>query len=311
MEVVRQLPEGWLEVRISSVLVVVAVLGMLVPTGPVEARPMAASITTSQADEAIFVELINRHRAANGLNRLRVEAELTEASRRWSGVMASDGVLRHAPDLSTGVSANWEVLGENVGVHVVHDLDALFRAFVDSPSHHANLVDPRFDAVGVGVVHADGKVWTTHRFMAVRGEPAATSVPPPPTTAPPTTAPPTTRAPTTAPPTTAPPTTAPPTTAPPTTAPPSTGTPTTGAPTTAPSTPPSPTTASPTAVPPLGASRSAETAAGSAPPRPASVSRPVAPPEPSTDSGAGSPIIDPLDHALLRAVLIDLARSGI
>jgi hypothetical protein len=127
-------------------------------------------------DEAAFVTMINDLRTAHGLNRLTVDRELTAQARHWSEVMASNDRLEHAGDLAAGITADWDVLGENVGVHTVHDLDGLFQAFVASPPHLDNLLDPRFDYVGVGVTTtASGKVWTTHRFMSV---PAPVAPPP-------------------------------------------------------------------------------------------------------------------------------------
>ncbi|MCP5032557.1 MAG: hypothetical protein GY939_12190 [Actinomycetia bacterium] len=212
-----------------------ALPALLIPGTPADAGSDPAT------DEAAFVAMINQLRSSRGLQTLRIDTELTTEARRWTSQMAASDQLAHAPDLSHGISADWEVLGENVGVHGVADLAALFQAFTMSPSHLDNLVDPRFDSIGVGVVHeADGTIWTTHRFMSVRQpavatpkptlghtvapvEPALapipelpltppTSLPPPPATTTTTTLPPAT---TTLPPTTT--TTLPPTTAKPTT----------------------------------------------------------------------------------------------
>ena len=128
--------------------------------------------------------------------------------------MAGQGRIFHTSNLSNGITANWVKLGENVGVGA--DVAVLFQAFVDSPTHYANLVDPRYTTIGVGVVVSGDRIFTAHRFMAV--EPVAPPPPPPPPpapTVPPTTAPPVTAAP----PTTAVPTTTPPVAAAPTTAP--------------------------------------------------------------------------------------------
>jgi hypothetical protein len=55
----------------------------------------------------------------------------------------------------------------------------LFDAFVASPSHYENLIDPGFGFIGVGVVYdGQGRMWTAHRFMAVGETPVTTSPPP-------------------------------------------------------------------------------------------------------------------------------------
>lgn len=148
-------------------------------------------------DEQLFVQLINQTRASAGLPALTVHPELTREARSWAASMAASDTLAHAGDITSGITAPWTVLGENVGVHGIENVQQLHDAFVASPGHYKNIVDSRFSYIGVGVVIAeDGKLWTTHRFMATAEVEATT----PPTTAPTTT---------TSPPTTSPPTTAP------------------------------------------------------------------------------------------------------
>jgi hypothetical protein len=172
--------------------------------------PSAGAVPDPGAAEAEFVARINQLRASKGLGALSVDGELTTLSRQWASTMAGHGRIFHASQLSAGVTSNWQKLGENVGVG--GDVATLFQAFVDSPSHYDNLIDPAYTRVGVGVVVSGDRIFTTHRFMGLAPAPPPPPPPPPPTTAAPTTVPPTTVPPTTAPPTTAPPTTAPPVT---------------------------------------------------------------------------------------------------
>jgi hypothetical protein len=162
----------------------------------------AATIADPVSAENDFIARINQLRASRGLGSLSVDPELTDQARRWASTMAGQGHIFHSGDLSVGITADWQKLGENVGVG--GDTATLFQAFVDSPTHLANLVDPVYTRVGVGVVLSGNRMFTAHRFMGLAPPP------PPPTTAPPTTAPPATVAPTTAPPTTVAPTTVPP-----------------------------------------------------------------------------------------------------
>lgn len=180
----------------------------------------AERAAASASDEQLFVQLINDLRSAKGLEPLASHPELTAEARSWTNHMAATDRLAHSPDMSSGISAQWSVLGENVGMHGVNDVSELFQAFVNSPAHYQNLVDARFNYIGVGVASTgEGKLWTTHRFMAApaptppttQAPPPTTIAPAPTTTVPPTTAPPTTAAPI---PTTAPPTTVTPETTP-------------------------------------------------------------------------------------------------
>ena len=125
--------------------------------------------------EAQFVSRINSLRASKGLRQLQVTSELTGVARRWTDRMVANGGISHNPNLGSQVSGNWTKLGENVGVG--YDVDGLMQAFINSPSHYRNLVDPDWTHVGVGVTYAsDGRIYTTHNFMAAgrrRGAAAA------------------------------------------------------------------------------------------------------------------------------------------
>ena len=108
---------------------------------------------------------INSLRASKGLGQLEVSGELVGVARNWTEKMVSNGDISHNPNLGSQVKGNWTKLGENVGVG--YDVDGLMQAFINSSAHYKNLVDPAWNYVGVGVVMTpDGRMWTTHNFMA-------------------------------------------------------------------------------------------------------------------------------------------------
>lgn len=151
-------------------------------------------------DEATFVSLINELRASQGLAPLSIDPELATTAGDWNEVLVNNGELSHAPDLADGITAKWSKLGENVGVASAGQTQELFDAFVASPSHYENLIDPEFTLIGVSVTYDDtGRMWTTHRFMATYEEGPAATVTTGTTVAPPTTAAPITQPPTSAP----------------------------------------------------------------------------------------------------------------
>ncbi len=131
-------------------------------------------------DEAQFVAMINEVRASEGLGTLEIDLELRTEARVWADQLRQDDELSHASDLSVGITSYWLKLGENVGVAPQDQIEALFDAFVASPDHYANLIDPDFTTVGIGVTYGDdGRIWTAHRFMATGADPA--TAPPTPT----------------------------------------------------------------------------------------------------------------------------------
>lgn len=146
---------------VAKLLLLLAVMAVsLTPATPIDAA--------ETDDEVAFVDLINELRTSQGLRALEVHPELIEPSRDWAEHLATTEDLVHAEDLTAGVSVYWVKMGENIGTAATGQTDQLFSAFVESPTHLENLLDPEFEYVGVGVFYGDdGRMWTTHRFMSV------------------------------------------------------------------------------------------------------------------------------------------------
>jgi len=122
-----------------------------------------AASAEPRSEEADFVARINALRTSQGLVPLTVDLHLTDIARNWSAKMAGDGAISHNPDLAAQVGGNeWRTLGENVGVG--SSVDWLENAFENSPHHYANLVDPDYRWIGVGVVDSGGQIWVTEDF---------------------------------------------------------------------------------------------------------------------------------------------------
>ncbi len=152
------------------------VLGLLVFSGS------AAIAYASPSEEAEFVSLINQSRSAAGLAPLTVHNDLVIGARKHTAAMIPTGTIFHSTSAElSSVTTGWAVLGENVGKGP--NPAVLHRAFMESPSHKANILGD-FDRVGAGVGHdAEGRVYVTVIFMRSASAPAPTTT----TTAPATT----------------------------------------------------------------------------------------------------------------------------
>ncbi len=148
--------------RSLSAALAALVLLLSVVAGP--AAPAGASIDGGA--ESQFVALVNQLRSSQGLGQLAVDGELTGIARDWAGTMASQGSIFHRSNLASGVTSEWTKLGENVGMGPSDAVSEIFDAFVESPSHYANLVDPSFSRIGIGVYVQDGTLYTAHEFLA-------------------------------------------------------------------------------------------------------------------------------------------------
>ena len=149
------------------------ILGLGISFFPAGAR--AATVS----DEAAFVAKINDLRASKGLPALQVNANLVAKARAWSAEMAAAGRIWHST-LSHGITEDWKKLGENVGMG--GSVDGLHKAFVASPGHYANLVEPAFGHVGIGIAMNGKTIYVTEVFMQLMPAKTAPVVTPPTTT---------------------------------------------------------------------------------------------------------------------------------
>ena len=133
----------------------------------------AAVAAASPGAEAEFVAAINQSRSAAGLAPLTVHGDLVAGARTHTAQMIPTGTIFHSTSGQlAAVTTGWSVLGENVGKGP--DVSVLHRAFMESPSHKANILGD-FDRVGVGVaLDAESKMYVTVIFMK-SSAPAATT----------------------------------------------------------------------------------------------------------------------------------------
>jgi len=89
----------------------------------------------------------NTARVSAGVAPLTVNAQLSAVAQAWANKLAAAGALSHNPALRTQVT-DWTVLGENVGL--AGDIPTVQAAFMHSPEHKANILDPRYTQIGVG-----------------------------------------------------------------------------------------------------------------------------------------------------------------
>ncbi|OGR04612.1 MAG: hypothetical protein A2284_16785 [Deltaproteobacteria bacterium RIFOXYA12_FULL_61_11] len=129
------------------------------PTAPVVAEETPPAAVGSNLDEDVLFDLINQHRASRGLSSLRHDPKLQQLARWHSADMAERRFFEHVAYetlLQRLEALELEVgrLTENIGSH--NDVRLVFAMFLQSAQHHANILEPSANAVGVGVASAGG-----------------------------------------------------------------------------------------------------------------------------------------------------------
>jgi uncharacterized protein YkwD len=110
---------------------------------------------------------VNASRAAAGLGPLRENSTLDVKADAWAQGMRDQCRIWHST-LSNGAPPEWRKLGENVGMG--GSIDQVHTAYLNSPGHRANILDPAFTQIGTAAVWGTCRgyrtVFTVHVFMA-------------------------------------------------------------------------------------------------------------------------------------------------
>lgn len=158
----------------TVLLAMVALLAVVLPM-----RPAGASAGSRAEVEHRLGQLINAERSANGITPLRIDVRLVSSSRSWSNDMVSSGVLAHDGNLADEVPAAATRWAENVARTEHADAAAaIHEFFMSSPGHRANVLDPRFTDLGVGVAKTGGSTYATQRFTEGAGASVNSAVEP-------------------------------------------------------------------------------------------------------------------------------------
>lgn len=107
---------------------------------------------------------LNEVRAAVALPGLTRTPELDAKAKAQADRMASRGTIFHSSNLASGVTEGWSSIGENVAL--AGSVDDAQRALEASPGHYANMVNPAFNQVGIGVTVRNGVTYVVQIFVS-------------------------------------------------------------------------------------------------------------------------------------------------
>lgn len=131
-----------------------------------------ASSVTIQAEAWQLMEMANQARAAAGAGPLKWDAALAAAARQHCLRMAAEGALSHQfpgePELGARAQvagAHFSLIEENVAV-APHPA-AIHDAWMHSPHHRVNLLNPDVNRVGIAVVAGPLGLYTVADYERV------------------------------------------------------------------------------------------------------------------------------------------------
>jgi uncharacterized protein YkwD len=128
-----------------------------------------------------FIAEVNTDRAASGLPALAVNGELSLLARQRSQQMLSTGVFSHYDASGNLVFAGllntagfpYSFAGENLAENNypwAQSLDIANTELMNSPSHRANILNSRYNEIGVGIAGpgSNGQYYYTQLFAQTR-----------------------------------------------------------------------------------------------------------------------------------------------
>lgn len=142
-------------------------INVLIQGSPVRAYNMDAL-------ENQVLALINAERLSRGLSALAADGQLSFAAKFHSGQQAKRGLAAHALGGVTAPTPSsrldyagydaWNLYGENVAVGFTSASEVV-TAWMNSPPHQANILDPNFTEIGIGVAADEfGNLYWTQVF---------------------------------------------------------------------------------------------------------------------------------------------------
>jgi hypothetical protein len=133
------------------------------------AEAVQSGTSTSLAEKRIFDEL-NHERASHGLAVLQWDQHAAGAARAHAQLMSENSKLSHRfpgegtlPERLGATGARFTVSAENVAQ--TDFIEDVHPALMTSSGHRANILSASYNAVGIGVVEKQGKIYVAQDFI--------------------------------------------------------------------------------------------------------------------------------------------------
>ena len=128
-----------------------------------------SSFASPSGPEKQLFDSVNRERAAEDLPPLQWDPTLAAAARRHNMRMAEERLIEHQysgedslRDRAASAGAHFSMVAENIAVG--QDAEAIHMAWMHSPGHRGNILDPQLTAIGIAAVNRRGYMFATQDF---------------------------------------------------------------------------------------------------------------------------------------------------
>ncbi len=155
--------------RVAPLIIIIAIAGGLsvYKSNAATQTQCLFCVDKTTEDEQFFA--VNAARRSVGAKSLSRRSCMDEVARKWSRTMSANNELSHntvnnAALIKSKCGYSWVSAGENVGYGGT-SVD-IFKAFMASPGHKANILNTKWDVVGIGSWrNSKGRLYITQLFM--------------------------------------------------------------------------------------------------------------------------------------------------
>jgi len=134
------------------------------------APALYAGAQSMSPKEKRILEELNHERVKNGLKALEWNEQAAMAARTHTLLLAENASLSHQfpgeaslPERLGATGARFTVAAENVAR--TEWIEDVHPALMGSSGHRANMLSPRYNAVGIGVIEDKGRILVTQDFI--------------------------------------------------------------------------------------------------------------------------------------------------
>lgn len=150
------------------------VLAVAATVAPQAAARQSEATAQLAADAHQIAALANSSRAQSGLGPLQWDESLAAAAHAHAERMAAEGPIAHRyggePSLAERASAagaRFDLIEENIAIG--NSAQQIHSLWMHSAEHHANLMNPQIDRIGVAVVAARGVLYAVADYARAVG----------------------------------------------------------------------------------------------------------------------------------------------
>lgn len=157
----------------KTILTGILALCLVGGVAPMTAQAAGKSSPNDKVDSAQTIfDLVNNFRASKGLNKLKSHPGIDKVAYDWAKKMSDSHKMVHNPNVGKQYPKGWRSWGENIaytcggGTSIDFKAKQLHDMWLDSPGHYRNIVNPKWNVLGVGTYYnaKNDCLWAVQNF---------------------------------------------------------------------------------------------------------------------------------------------------